>query len=187
VKKTVGIFVVTALLGLPASASAIQADLQITASDSPDPVTLGGDLTYTYSVANNASDTASSNQLTTAVPGGTTFQSLSAPGWTTTTPPVGGTGNVTATKGSLAGGATSLLTFVVHTTAAGQISNSAAVTTSTPEGNTANNTATTLTTVLALPVPAPTTTTPAATTTSTVKKCKKRHRHAAAKRCKKKH
>lgn len=128
------------------------ADLSVTKTDGPDPVTAGNNVVYTITAANAGPASAASVSLTDAVPANTTFFSLNAPaGWTTTTPPVGGTGNVTATTGSLASGASATFTLVVHVDASVSngttITNSAAVTSATTDPNAANNTATATTTV----------------------------------------
>jgi uncharacterized repeat protein (TIGR01451 family) len=130
----------------------LAADLSVTKSDGPDPVTAGNNIVYTITAANAGPASAASVSLTDAVPANTTFFSLSAPaGWTTTTPAVGGTGNVTATTNSLANGASATFALVVHVnpnTANGTtITNSAAVASSTSDPNAANNTATATTTV----------------------------------------
>ena len=167
------------LLALPSSAMASIADLSIDASDSPDPVALGSDLTYTYVVTNNGPDSAGSLPFNTLTPGATTFQSFAAPaGWSiANVPGPGGTGSVQATSPSLGHGGIALITFVVKTSAPGTLANTATVTSPTDLAP-ANNSVTTLTTVSGAPVA------PAAR-----KRCKK-HRHKAAaskkKHCKKK-
>ena len=45
-----------------------EADLEITKSDSPDPVTTGSDLTYTITVTNNGPDAATSVTVTDTLP-----------------------------------------------------------------------------------------------------------------------
>jgi endo-1,4-beta-xylanase len=124
------------------------ADLSTTVSAQPDPVSSGHALTYQITVRNNAdNDTqpyqpsdddlpAANVSLVSAVPAGTTFQSLTAPsGWTCTQPPVGESGAVQCATGSLAAGASAQFTLVVE------------VECPTPDGtviaNTANATSTT--------------------------------------------
>ena len=48
---------------LPASAAAATADLSIAKTDSPDPVTVGAQLTYTITVSNAGPDTANGVQV----------------------------------------------------------------------------------------------------------------------------
>ncbi|MDQ6800599.1 MAG: DUF11 domain-containing protein [Acidobacteriota bacterium] len=138
------------------------ADLVITKSDSPDPVSAGSSITYTIVVTNNGSAAAASVSLSDAVPPNTTFAAFTAPaGWTPSAPPVGGTGTVTATNPSLAAGgsATFSLVVTVNGGVAGgtAITNTANVTTTSTETSTANNSATATTTV-AVVVGPPTTT-----------------------------
>jgi len=135
--------------------SALSADLSVTKTDTPDPVTAGQNITYTITVNNAGPNPASAVSLSDAIPAGTTFVSLTSPGgWTPTTPPVGGTGTVTATNPSLAVATPSVFTLVVNVNAAttGTVTNTATVTSTTPDSNNANNSATATTTVNALAV-----------------------------------
>src|SRR5207248_196508 len=60
------------------------ADLAVTKTDTPDPVTAGTDLTYTVTLTNNGPSDAQGVVLSDVVPAGTTFVSATAPaGWTT--------------------------------------------------------------------------------------------------------
>ncbi|MEO7099627.1 MAG: DUF11 domain-containing protein, partial [Luteolibacter sp.] len=89
------------------------ADLQITLSDSPDPVIAGTNLTYTVQVANNGPLAAENVSIGDILPAGTTFVSLSAPaGWTATTPAVGTNGTVKITKALFANAGTATFTLV---------------------------------------------------------------------------
>jgi uncharacterized repeat protein (TIGR01451 family) len=121
-----------------------QADLSITKSDTPNSVEPGANLTYTIVLTNNGGSDAQSVALTDAIPAGTTFVSLTAPaGFTTTTPPVGGTGTITATTPTLAGGASVTFTLVVRVASATpsgtNVSNTASVTSTTPDPILENN------------------------------------------------
>jgi uncharacterized repeat protein (TIGR01451 family) len=90
------------ILAGPVHAGVVTADLSVMKTDSPDPVTAGGNVTYTITVQNLGPQSASNVSLTDAVPPNTNFVSAAAPaGWTTTTPPVGGTGTITATRAVL--------------------------------------------------------------------------------------
>jgi len=84
-----GVDLVTCTCGLPASS-----DVSLTATDAPDPVAPGGNLTYTLTVTNNGPDAADDVSLATTTPADTTFVSVSAPGLTCLSPAVGGTGPV---------------------------------------------------------------------------------------------
>ncbi|HEX8288380.1 MAG TPA: DUF11 domain-containing protein, partial [Pyrinomonadaceae bacterium] len=53
-----------------------QADLSITKTDSPDPVTAGNQITYTVTVTNNGPSVASNVSLTDSIPAGTTFSNF---------------------------------------------------------------------------------------------------------------
>jgi uncharacterized repeat protein (TIGR01451 family) len=125
----------------------LAADLSITKTDSPDPVTTGNNLTYTVTVTNNGPDPAQSVTLTDNLPTETTFVSCSSTGGGV----CGGSGNNrTVTFASLASGETETITFVANvncSVADGTvISNTATVSSSTLDPNTTNNSATTTTT-----------------------------------------
>ena len=101
------------------SGGVVSPDLTVTKTDSPDPVLAGTNLTYTVTVTNIGPSAAPAVTLSDTVPANTTFVSLTAPaGWTTTTPPVGGTGAVTATRSTLAIGSPQVFTLVVRVNAA---------------------------------------------------------------------
>src|SRR5439155_533555 len=124
------------------------ADLSITKSDAPDPVSAGGTLTYTLTVSNGGPSTATSVSVTDTLPAGVTFQSASGTGWTCS----GTNASVTCTRASLAptGGTPSTITIVVTApNEGGTIINTAAVSAATSDPNPANNTATASTTVTA--------------------------------------
>ncbi|HUC20338.1 MAG TPA: DUF11 domain-containing protein, partial [Candidatus Polarisedimenticolaceae bacterium] len=129
------------------------ADVGVTKSDSPDPVTAGANLTYTIAVTNTGPSDAASVELSDSLPANTTFVSFITPaGWTRTDAvPVGGTGTIKATTPSLAVGATPIFTLVVkvnsNTPAATQLSNTATVSSTTPDNNESNSNQTATTTV----------------------------------------
>lgn len=134
---------------------AVQADVAVTKTDSPDPVAVGSNLTYTITVTNNGPSPAASVIATDSLPTGTTFVSCGSTAGTCTGPPVGSSGVATANLGTMINGASEIVTLVVNVTgAAGStITNAAEVQSSTADSNLGNNTATSVTTV----------TTPAAT------------------------
>jgi uncharacterized repeat protein (TIGR01451 family) len=122
--------------------AAPSADLSITKSDSPDPVTVGNNLTYTVTVKNNGPSGATGVTMTDSLPGTVTFVSA--------TPSQGnctGTATVTCNLGSLTNGASATITIVVTPTQAGGISNTARVAANEADPNTNNNSATEPTTV----------------------------------------
>jgi uncharacterized repeat protein (TIGR01451 family) len=125
--------------------AAPSADLSITKSDSPDPVTVGSNLTYTITVKNNGPSGATGVTMTDSLPGTVTFVSA--------TPSQGnctGTATVTCSLGSLSNGASATVTIVVTPTQAGGLSNTATVTGNEADPNTSNNSATQPTTVNAM-------------------------------------
>jgi uncharacterized repeat protein (TIGR01451 family) len=126
------------------------ADISVTKSDTPDPVIVGSNITYTIVVNNAGPSNAANVSLTDAVPANTTFVSMTQPaGWTINTPGVGNMGNVTATRSSsLAPSTPTTFTLVVkvngNTPNDTDIVNTATVSTTTPEGaNTGPDSATT--------------------------------------------
>jgi uncharacterized protein (TIGR03437 family) len=128
------------------------ADLSIAKADSPDPVTIGSDITYTLSVTNNGAAAAQNVTVTDDLPMSVFFVSCNATGGGV----CGGTGNNrTVTFASLASGSSATVTLVATANApAGSIiSNIATIVSTTPDGNSTNNSATTTTTVQA-PIPA---------------------------------
>lgn len=121
-----------------------EADLSVTKTDSPDPVGIGEDLTYTVTVANAAGpDAAGGVTLTDTLPAGVSYVS--------TTPSQGScsqsAGTVTCSLGTVAVGGAATVSIVVEPNAVGTISNSASATTTTTDPNSGNNTATASTTV----------------------------------------
>ena len=129
-----------------------QADLAVTKSDSPDPVTAGTDLTYTLGVKNNGPQDATNVALSDDLPAGTTFKSIATPsGFSCTTPAAGSGGNVACSGSSLADGANATFTLVVHV-AAGRadgttLSNTASASSDQADPNNADNSATSTTTL----------------------------------------
>ncbi len=89
------------------------ADLSVTISDSPDPVTQNGAITYAIQVVNAGPSTASSVRWTATTAPGTTFTSLSTAGdWVCSTPAVGASGVVTCARGIFGVPATENFTLV---------------------------------------------------------------------------
>ncbi len=102
----------------PAPASATltvlgAADLSVTKSDSPDPVLVGANLTYTLAVTNLGPSPASNVSVSDTLPAGVTFVSASGTGWACAE--AGGV--VTCTRAALAVGAAPDITVVVTVTA----------------------------------------------------------------------
>lgn len=123
-------------------------DLAITLTDSPRPVASGTRLTYTIKVSNSGPDAATDVMVNTSTPVGTTLASLQSNG-TATTPPVGSTGSIVISLGSIPSGGSQTITLTVNVViAAGTtISGLATVTSSSTDSNAANDAATTATPV----------------------------------------
>jgi uncharacterized repeat protein (TIGR01451 family) len=126
------------------------ADLALTKADSPDPVAVGGRLTYTIAVSNTGPSRAQAVTVADSLPPSTTLV-----GATITQGSCSGTTTITCTVPSLERGAAATITIAVTPTAGGPLSNTASVSASTPDPNGANNTATTTTTVTGAPPPPP--------------------------------
>ena len=96
------------------------ANVNITATDAPDPVVNGNNLTYTITAVNAGPDAAPNAQVTMSPHPSLTFQSLAAPaGWSCTTPAVNASGPVICTNASFASGASANFTLVTKLVIAG--------------------------------------------------------------------
>src|SRR5205085_9762140 len=95
------------------------ADLQVTKSDSPDPVDVGSTLTYTIVLKNNGPLAAANPSMADTLPAEVNFQGLIPPaGWTCITPALGGSGTIScnsATSIAVNGTATFPLQVKVNT------------------------------------------------------------------------
>jgi uncharacterized repeat protein (TIGR01451 family) len=124
------------------------ADLVVTNSGTPNPVVPGGNITYTQTVNNNGPGSAVNLVFSEAIPGNTTFVSLtsSPAGWTCTTPAVGAGGNISCTLPSNAISVVSTFTLVVQvgvaTPSGTTVSDTDSVSSGINDNNLANNTAT---------------------------------------------
>ncbi len=128
------------------------ADLVVLKSDSPDPVAVGGDITYSLTVRNDGPQAAASVTLSDVIPANTTFVSIMpAAGWTCPPLPVGGTGTHACTMTTFAPFTSASFTLIVKvnlgTLSGTMITNTAAVSSATTDPNFANNTASTTTVV----------------------------------------
>jgi RHS repeat-associated protein/uncharacterized repeat protein (TIGR01451 family) len=120
---------------------AASADLNLTKTDSPDPIAVGDRLTYTIAVINHGPDAATGVVVTDTLPVSVTLASASASQGS-----CGGTSTVICNLGMLNSGVSVTATLVVTVTAAGRIANTAQVASDILDGNAANNSATTVTT-----------------------------------------
>lgn len=116
--------------------------LSLTQTDSPDPVTVNTNLTYTLNVTNKGLSDVTGVTLTDTLPSGVIFVSA-----TPTQGTCSGTGTVTCSLDSLASSATATVTIVVTPTASGKITNTATVSGNETDPNTSDNSATVVTTV----------------------------------------
>ena len=110
------------------------ADLSLTISASPDPVTAGTALTYLIAVTNHGPSSASSITVTDTLPAGVTFVSASGSGWT-----CNGSGPVQCTMPLLPAGPASISIAVKAPLTAGTITNSASIASATTDPKPSNN------------------------------------------------
>ena len=143
-------------------ANAGQADLVMSSSATPNPVTAGNNITYTQTVTNNGPTAITISGATTVtftdtIPANTTLVSFTPPvNWNCNTIAVGGTGTFTCTLNStqtLSVGAGSAVSFPLvvkvnsGTVPGTTITNSPNITSTVSDPNSANNTATAVTVV----------------------------------------
>jgi uncharacterized repeat protein (TIGR01451 family) len=118
------------------------ADVSITKTDSPDPVTVGSNITPTVTVTNNGPSGATSVAVSDTLATSVTFVSA--------TPSQGscsGTTIISCSLGALANGLSATVTIVVMTTQTGSVGNTAAVTHGESDPNSSNDSATATTMV----------------------------------------
>src|SRR5437879_3529439 len=120
----------------------VQADVSLTKTAPPDPVSVGSNLTYTITVTNNGPDSATGVMVSDPLPPNATFVSATPSQGSCT-----GTSIVVCNLGPLANAARATITIVVRPTSTGTITNTARVTANEVDPNPANNTATQVTTV----------------------------------------
>ena len=119
-------------------------DLSITKADSPDPVFVDGELTYTITVDNNGPQAAAGVQVTDELPADVEFVSATPDQGSCT-----GTSTVTCSLGSIALDGGAEITIVVRpTSTTPDLSNTATVTSTSSDANPANDSATSHTQVI---------------------------------------
>lgn len=116
------------------------ADLSIAASDSPDPVRIGTEVTYTLSVANDGPTAATAVSVVNTLPGGTSFVSASGTGWVCDH--LGGVVTCSMASLGIASSAPAISIVALAPATAGTIANTATVSSATFDPDTADNTAT---------------------------------------------
>lgn len=130
------------LKGEPTAATS--ADVSITKADTPDPVSVGGVLTYTLGVSNAGPNDATGVSVTDQLPAGTTFISA-----TSTQGSCGlAVGTVTCSPGTGANGGSATITIKVVPTTKTTLSNVAHVQATEADPNPADNSATATTRAL---------------------------------------
>ena len=135
-------------LALTATIAATTNDVSISISDTPDPVTLGDEITYLITVTTSAGADVVDLALSTSLPAQLKFVSFAAPnGFATTTPDPGDSGAISATSALVA--ANQVLEFTLVASAPGtavgnatEVGLSAGVSSATPDPNPANDNAT---------------------------------------------
>ncbi len=128
--------------------SGTNADLAVNASG-PSQVVAAATITYSIPVANAGPDAALDATLTDALPPGTTFASLTAPGgWSCTTPAVNAAGTVTCVKAVMSVGTETFALILNAPAAPGVVANVADVSSGTADSNLGNNSSPVTTTVI---------------------------------------
>ena len=131
------------------SGTTTDADLCITKTDSPDPVLVTRDLTYTLTVTNIGPGDATGVVATDSLASSVVFLSSSPSQGTCSVT----SNTVTCTLGTLLSNASATITILINPTVVGTLSNSASVISGSTDPNLSNNSATASTTVSATPPP----------------------------------
>ena len=133
-KKVINVWLLWWLCLLSITAHAA-VDIVVNVVDDPDPIPTGGTLTYTVNVANNGPDDATGVVLTSVLPAGVIFQSVTTGQGTCT-----GTSTITCNLGAIANNAsTNVIIKVTVPTTAGVITNNFSSTRNEPDNNASNN------------------------------------------------
>ena len=123
-------------------------NLVVSVSDSPDPVVLGGNLTYTINAENTGPNTATGVSLTEVLPPSFTLQTITLSQNVYPGPQPNGGGTFIFNLGSLTGGSTATITIAGTADSLGLMTNRVTVSRTDPDANTNDNTALTVTTVI---------------------------------------
>jgi len=119
------------------------ADLSVTKSDSPDPVSRGATLTYTILVTNQGPAPATAVQLTDVLPSSVRFVSVTTSAGSCTQ----SNGTVSCTLGDISNDGTATVTIAVTARRTGTATNTVQVHSASPDSDPANNTDTEETTI----------------------------------------
>jgi hypothetical protein len=139
-------FGISSLLALSGGGN-LTADLSVTATATPDPVSVGGTLTYAINVSNNGPAVATSTNLSFGLPSNANFQSATTAQGTCTTPGVGSSGTVNCSFGSIGANSSVAVTVAVAPQLAGTLPASITVAGHELDNNSSNNVANVSTTV----------------------------------------
>jgi uncharacterized repeat protein (TIGR01451 family) len=124
-------------------------DLVVSISGTPNPVVVGGNLTYTINAENTGPNTATGVSLTDVLPPNFTLQSISVSQNVYPGPQANGGGTLVFNLGSLTGGSTATITITGSAGSVGSITNQVSVSRTDPGANTNYNTASAITAVIA--------------------------------------
>lgn len=127
-------------------AAPARVDLAITKTDSPDPVDVGANLTYTLTISNTGPDDATDVTLTDTLPSSVNFVSATASQGSCTE----SGGVVSCDLGTIASAGGATVDIVVTPTVAGEITNTASVSATESDTDTSDNNASETTTVAPL-------------------------------------
>jgi uncharacterized repeat protein (TIGR01451 family) len=120
------------------------ADLSVSSSDAPNPVTIGSNLVVSVAVTNNGPNTALNVVVSNALPAGASLTSSNVSQGS-----IAKQGSaLIASLGAIAPSNWATLNFTLVPSAQGQLTNAATVSTDSADTNSANNVATTITTVV---------------------------------------
>ena len=122
-------------------------DLSVSVVDAPDPVFIGGNLTYTISVANNGPFNAPNVRLTNTLPASVTLKSAATTQGTLST----NNNPITGALGIITNGTPIIITLTVVPQSLGPIVDTVNVASDNPDPSPTNNSFTVTTTVLPLP------------------------------------
>ena len=126
-----------------AVASGTQADLSVTNSGSPNPVSAGSQITYTQSVSNAGPAAATTVSFSDPIPANTTVVSLTGPaGWACSTAPAPPTCTIATLAASTTANFTFVVTVLTGVASGTTISQTDSVTSATSDPNAGNNSAT---------------------------------------------